>query len=183
MQGASSSSNSSTSNGSRFGRTMTVWMCLDEHICSVGEEVVWGKVPGFPWWPGQKILRSGLELLRKAKEDPLLCPPYAIRKQPTTKIDALSSLASSSSSSLPGSLSSSPTTSSSVRINSLSPPRDYVIVYFFLDENYALMRVYPDGSGGSSSNILPLGKRSKEIKSGMGKVSRVKSVALDIIVS
>jgi hypothetical protein len=151
---------------------MTVWMCLDEHICSVGGEVVWGKVPGFPWWPGQKILRSGLELLRKAKEDPLLCPPYAIRKLPTTTTigDTSPSSSANSSSSLPESLSSSLPTSSSVRMNSAAPPRDYVIVYFFLDENYALMRVCPDGSGGSSSNILPLGKRSKEIKSGMGKV-------------
>ena len=39
------------------------WICLREHACAIGTEVVWTKnIYGF-WWPGIIFLRSGMEIL------------------------------------------------------------------------------------------------------------------------
>eukprot|EP00968_Pinguiococcus_pyrenoidosus_P002257 scaffold122_cov236-Pinguiococcus_pyrenoidosus.AAC.8 len=45
-------------------RDLLEWCVLEEHFCSVGQELVWGKITGYAWWPGQIHARSALELLR-----------------------------------------------------------------------------------------------------------------------
>lgn len=38
------------------------WICLDEVPCTVGVEVVWGRIIGYPWWPALKYYHSGMDI-------------------------------------------------------------------------------------------------------------------------
>jgi len=51
------------------GRKIPVhrWIVLEEHSVSVGNSVVWGKAESFPWWPGQVLSRSALEIAHMKK--------------------------------------------------------------------------------------------------------------------
>lgn len=40
------------------------WICLDEHACLVGDELIWGRLGNGPWLPGLRFLRSGAEIIR-----------------------------------------------------------------------------------------------------------------------
>ena len=51
--------------GPRSDLTLCEWMVLEEHMCMVGREPLWVKLPGFVWWPGQVYERTSLELFRK----------------------------------------------------------------------------------------------------------------------
>ena len=49
------------------GRNVPIiaWLFIEEHSCLIGMDVVWAKVDGYPFWPGQICLSSGIRLSQK----------------------------------------------------------------------------------------------------------------------
>lgn len=56
-------------------QSLLTWLRLEEHACVVATEVVWARMPGFAWWPAQKLLRSGIELIRSGGLSDTKTPP------------------------------------------------------------------------------------------------------------
>lgn len=122
---------------------------------------MWGKIHGFPWWPAQKYLRSGIEIIRKkasASTSPalLLGSHQGGVSSPTVTSKLITSPVKSNKAASLQSQSSS--------VNKSQPQHCSVYLYFFLDDTYNVLSAEE-----AKTSVLPFLKRIKEVKYGMGK--------------
>jgi PWWP domain len=122
---------------------------------------VWGKIHGFPWWPAQKYLRSGIEIIRKkasasTSAEPLLGSNQGGVSSPTFTSKLITSpFKSNKAPSLQ---------SQSTSAHKSQPQYGSVYLYFFLDDTYNVLSAEE-----ANTSVLPFLKRIKEVKYGMGK--------------
>lgn len=124
---------------------------------------MWGKIHGFPWWPAQKYLRSGIEIIRKkasasTSAEPLLGSGEGGVTSPTVTLKLITSPVKSNKAT---SLQSQSTSASAQK---LQPQHCSVYLYFFLDDTYNVLSAEE-----ANTSVLPFLKRIKEVKYGMGK--------------
>ena len=122
---------------------------------------MWGKIHGFPWWPAQKYLRSGIEIIRKKASVSVLpamllgsgqggvTSPTATSKLITSPVK-LNKAASHQ--------------SQSASAHKIQPQQCSVYLYFFLDDTYNVLSAEE-----ARTSVLPFLKRVKEVRYGMGK--------------
>lgn len=134
-------------------RSLIEWLCIEEHSCSVGGDVVWGKVQGFAWWPAQHYFRSGIEIIRKGVEAQALSSyksatgavcksvktPLLLEPAPISSISSMLSLSNQA-------------------------KADIVYLCFFLEDTHLEMSIKE-----AKATVVPFCKRNKEVRSGMAK--------------
>lgn len=64
------------SGGDSRNTRLIKWLCLDEIPCTIGVELVWTKLQGYPYWPSLRCCRSGMDLA----ESTIVRPSYAESK-------------------------------------------------------------------------------------------------------
>jgi PWWP domain len=123
---------------------------------------VWGKIHGFPWWPAQKYLRSGIEIIRKKVTASMAAEPLlGFNQGGVTSPTVTSKLITSPVKSNKAASLQSQSTSSA---HKSQPQHCSVYLYFFLDDTYNVLSAEE-----AKTSVLPFLKRIKEVKYGMGK--------------
>jgi PWWP domain len=154
-------------------RSLITWLCIEEHSCCVGGEVVWGKVHGFSWWPAQRYYRSGIELISRRTSGGLstaqfiqnqgvsAVPSGGVSGSGLAPVRSKSSKASSSSSILQLPV---PVPVAIDIAHSQTVLNTDVYLRFFLDDTQ-----YVISAQDALTSVVPFLKRVKEVRSGMGK--------------
>lgn len=146
---------SSCSGADGRNRSVIQWLCIEEHSCSVGGDVVWGKVQGFAWWPAQHYFRSGIEIIRKKVEAQTLSTQIDNHKSAVSKLTKTPLLVEAI-----------PVSSESTMVSLSIQTQGASVVYlcFFLEDTHLVMSIKE-----AKATVVPFNKRNKEVKSGMGK--------------
>jgi hypothetical protein len=159
-------------------RSLITWLCIEEHSCCVGAEVVWGKVHGFSWWPAQRYYRSGIELISRRtsggssgaqftqNQGSSAVPSGGVSGSVSglAPVRSKSSKASSSSSLLQLSQPLLPVHGAVAVVRSQNVQNLEVYLRFFLDDTQFVLSAQD-----APTSVVPFLKRIKEVRSGMGK--------------
>ena len=131
---------------------------------------MWGKVHGYSWWPAQIYYRSGIEIIRKSVDD---SSPGDSETMFSTADSAIVTKSASPSKQGQGQGPSKLLIQNTKQPLSESPMQQYfpravaassVYILFFLDDTH-----YRVAAEEVPNSVVPFLKRSKEVRSGMGK--------------
>jgi hypothetical protein len=126
--------------------SLIIWICLDEIPCSIGVNVVWAKIQGYPWWPALKVCRSGMDIA----ESLITGRSSTVVASATNGIDTDTSAEALTDNN-----------------NQDSYTPNEVGLYFYGDSTTAVM-----SESEALSSIVPYGERSRELRTTMKHVSR-----------
>ena len=138
------------------------WLCIEEHSCCIGGAVVWGKVHGYSWWPGQIYYRSGIEIIRKNVDISASGTSGPMSSAADSAI--LQKSVGPSKQGQGQGQSKSPIVLSTPQYLTTAVAASSVYILFFLDGTH-----YRVAAEEVPNSVVPFLKRVKEVRSGMGK--------------